>query len=359
MAAVATPSLVDSQKVLDTWSASAEGKASDDEVIKFADGALALLADDSQAAIFANNVKQVGTWANQIDAAFDRVARSFDDMVDKYGRDFPGFSDYNVEWKGYIARWVAHLSLSRDVASESAALLHRFDQVFLDMVESIVTEQDRKDVIVELQQFIDEKHDRSVEMSAGFLSLKRDIEDFVLRLDQFIVDKGVELEAEAKQLKLDIDGLNADIETLDGKIKDAETALKVAGGLLSIIGLIVAGSVLAGFQAQRNGKLSDLAAKQAALAEVNRKQQALAHLKSDFDGVKPDIALICEKLVLFAEIWSSVRSQTVQFQTMLKGGMGAITNMRFKKEVRLARELCTPLRAGLEKYAVELENRKK
>lgn len=33
-------------------------------------------------------------------------------------------------------------------------ILLGFDQVFLDMVESIVTDQDREDVIIELQSFI-------------------------------------------------------------------------------------------------------------------------------------------------------------------------------------------------------------
>ena len=46
--------------------------------------------------------------------------------------------------------------------------------------------------------------------------------------------------------------------------------------------------------------------KQLELAEVNRRQVALAHLKTQFDALEPDITLICEKLVLFAEIWSSV-----------------------------------------------------
>ena len=54
-------------------------------------------------------------------------------------------------------------------------------------------------------------------------------------------------------------------------------------------------------------KAQKLLNKQNALADLNRKQEALANLESDFKGLKPDIALICERLVLFAEIWSSVR----------------------------------------------------
>jgi hypothetical protein len=54
------------------------------------------------------------------------------------------------------------------------------------------------------------------------------------------------------------------------------------------------------------GKAKDLVHKQEELADVNRKQAALANLKTEFEGLKPDIALICNRLVLFAEIWASV-----------------------------------------------------
>lgn len=42
------------------------------------------------------------------------------------------------------------------------------------------------------------------------------------------------------------------------------------------------------------------------LAEVNALQEALAHIKTDFDGLKPDIALICDRLKLFGDIWQNV-----------------------------------------------------
>lgn len=87
--------------------------------------------------------------------------------------------------------------------------------------------------------------------------------------------------------------------------------------------MIAAGATLAAYKSERSGELSktlrierttdapldladQLSAKQNALADVNRKQEALAHLQSDFDGVKPDINLICEKLSLFTEIWAQV-----------------------------------------------------
>jgi hypothetical protein len=355
MAAVATINLVNAQKILDTW-AELQGP-SEEEQIEFAKAALEELRDPAQKPQFAENVKEVGTWANEVDAAFDRVTRGFVSLTEKYGAQFPDLSTYLDRWKTYEARWIQYLRDSRDVASTHIAILRRFDKIFLELVESIVTNQDRLDVIKELQQFIDEDHSDSIRLSQNFLNLKRDIEYFVEEFGQWIVDKGVELEAEATRLKLVIQGLQEEIQVLDKKIEDAIIALAVAGALLNIIGLIVACSVLAAFKSQRNGKAADLLRNQAALAEVNQKQEALAHIKTEFDGLRPDIALICNRLVLFSEIWSSVRSQTMQFQEHLKGGEGAETNLRFKLEVRLAREVCLPLMDGLQKYADELENR--
>jgi hypothetical protein len=50
--------------------------------------------------------------------------------------------------------------------------------------------------------------------------------------------------------------------------------------------------------------------------DANRGQPTLAHLKSDLDGLKPDITLLCEKLALFAGIWASVRFR-VYFTTFV------------------------------------------
>ena len=46
--------------------------------------------------------------------------------------------------------------------------------------------------------------------------------------------------------------------------------------------------------------------KQLELTKSNQGQEALVHLKTKFDSSWPGIELICDKLVLFAGIWSSV-----------------------------------------------------
>lgn len=53
-------------------------------------------------------------------------------------------------------------------------------------------------------------------------------------------------------------------------------------------------------------KAKELKGKQDALEDVNRRQEALAKLATEFEDVKPSITQICEKLVLFGEIWLSV-----------------------------------------------------
>ena len=98
MAAVATISLVDAQKILDTW---ANSRASDDEAIKFANAALEQLANPDDVAQFARNVELAGIWANEVDAAFDRVTRGFADMTDKYGSSFPDLHTFLGQWRAY------------------------------------------------------------------------------------------------------------------------------------------------------------------------------------------------------------------------------------------------------------------
>jgi hypothetical protein len=278
-------------------------------------------------------------------------------MVALYGTEFPDLADFLNEWRTYRARWETYLRQSRDVASEHIVILRRFDKVFLEMVEMVRTDADREEVIKELQQFIDEDHSDSTEMSQNFLNLKRDIENFARKFAKWIVDTGIELENEAKELQEKIAEILKEIEDLDKKIQGITLVLTPTGIIFFILRIFVPLSPPASWIIERNEKETELLRTQLKLAEVNRRQVELAHLKTQFDALEPDITLICEKLVLFAEIWSSVRSQAVQFQGHLRGGMDTESNMRFRMEVKVAREVCLPLMGGLQKYATELENR--
>ncbi|TEB33802.1 hypothetical protein FA13DRAFT_1626524 [Coprinellus micaceus] len=306
---------------------------------------------------FEKKVGDVGNWANEVDKAFDGVTRTFVQVVNDYGKDFSGLSGFLSEWRGYNSRWVSALLLSRDVASQDVTILRRFEKVFLDMVLHIQTEQDRLDAIVELEDFINEDHDSSDQMSRTFLELKRDIDAFRVRIDSYLKETGTQLDAAAAALEPVIQRLQDEIMVLDKQMNDTRIALAVCGGLLNVIGLIVAGSVLAVYQSQRNAKNNELAGKRQELADINRRQKGLAYLQTDLAGLEPDFDLICERLQGFAEIWASVRSQSVQFRNHIKGGLGAATNLRFKREVQLAQDTCVPLRTGLEIYAHKLDGR--
>ncbi|KAF8706252.1 hypothetical protein RHS03_05266, partial [Rhizoctonia solani] len=357
-AATAPPSQAHLDAALNKFKTEGVSQKESDE---FVQGVIDELDNDSGQGKFAENVSQVAEWAAQVDESFSKVTYGLKDMNDKYGTTFPPLRTFLSEWQGYNQRWTTHLALSRDVASEHAAVLKRFDQVFLDMVKSIENDQDREDAITELESFANEDHGDSQRMAEGFRSLKRDIEGYVVRFDAWVQTTSTELKQQAQDLQKVIEDLQAKIEELDKKIIEATAALLGSAAaietVVGLVGVIVAGTTLAIALAERIDKTITLSNKRQELAEVNRQQEALAHVKTAFDGLKPDIALICQKLSLFGEIWSSVQAQTRAFQETLRGGMEAVTNFRFKKDVELAQKLCTPLRNGLERYATLLENR--
>jgi hypothetical protein len=354
MATAAVLSPEDAHSILLRWQEFGPGETEHDA---FVEDALAQLNDSEQVKTFQDNISQIADAAMQIDKTFSDIDRTLDWLAKVvFPLVFPELLAYYNQWKDFKNRWRDCLFKSSAVAADSIDFLTRFDTVYLNMVEQIQTDQDRIAAINALREFTEERHDGSVEMSQGFLGIKRDIEAFVASFDQWAIDKNIELEQQAKQLRKDIDGLQKDIESLDVKIKDAKLALAISGGLLFFIGLIVAKGVLNSLQSQRRSKADQLSSKQSQLEAIKLQQQLLGQLICGFDGWKPDIALICDKLVVFAETWSSVRSQTVQFREHLLGGMDAVTNLRFKMEVRLARAVCLPLIEGLVKYKAAIDN---
>lgn len=328
---------------------------STEDKIAFAKGAIEILNSDANIREFEKNIEDVGTTAVTTDLAFDRVARGFKEMVDEHGSDFPEIAGYKQEWDSYQTRWVKYLWDSRDVASEMSAVLRRYDQVFLSLIDEIQSDSDRQDVIKELASFSDEKHDAAALMSANFRKLEVDVRGFGERFGAYLEQKRIELEQQAISLKADIDSLEEQIKSWNEKIIGALLALG-AGLAAGLWTLIVTGTSLVYFVAQRIKCEIDLRAKKAELAEVNRRQKALAELKTQFDGLKPDIALICQNLGVFGDIWQSVSVQCSDFGKHLEKGMDALDDEEFRLQVTLARKICTPLRNGLAKYAVSLEN---
>ncbi|KAJ2912242.1 hypothetical protein MD484_g8170, partial [Candolleomyces efflorescens] len=265
-------------QLLSTWAAN--GGPSEEEKIAYANDASDMLENSKMVEEFIEHVNQFGVWARAVDESFMRITRGFGDMVSKYGGLLP---DLKQNWDDY-------LTLSRNVASEDAKRLDVFDTFYLEMIENIKTVQDVKNAASDLQAFIDEDEDQSKRMSSIFLSLKREIEYFGHVLEFWVDYTGEELKADAKRLQQEIDSLNSQINEMDQKT----------------LGVIVTGTVLAQYQAQRDGLAKRLNGKKDELNNVNQAQDALPHLKSAFDGFMPDISSACHTLVLIAEIWTSV-----------------------------------------------------
>ena len=74
---------------------------SSEERIEYAQGAIEVLQDGEQIAKFEQDIENVAKAAIQIDVAFDRVTRGFQDMVDRHGGEFPDLFRYKNEWDGY------------------------------------------------------------------------------------------------------------------------------------------------------------------------------------------------------------------------------------------------------------------
>lgn len=86
-------------QLLSTWAANAG--PTEEEKIAYANAVSDMLDDSEMVKKFIENVNQVGVWANEIDESFDKVTRSFADMVNKYGSSLPEIKNYHSEWIGY------------------------------------------------------------------------------------------------------------------------------------------------------------------------------------------------------------------------------------------------------------------
>ncbi|CAE6472317.1 unnamed protein product [Rhizoctonia solani] len=304
--------------------------------------ALAALSDSNEVAKFKESIKESARLAKEIDDVFNQQAQILLGLI--VVRLWPLLLLYQ-EWINLRERWRDCLRFSCQVALDTAEILKRFDQVYLAQVEAIKSDEDRLKAIAAIEPFITEleQNDKSAEMSRKFLDLKRDVAAF---------GEKYTLSATAVASI----PLTNDIKAIDESIKRVQSAFGgIVGGRL-LVGLGVAGSasrVISSLQAYRQEKIEALRKVTQVTTGIN---SLVAEQPSSLSFEAPNINLMLENLLTFAEIWSSVRSQSVQFCEHLKGDLEAATNLRFKAEIKLAREVCTPLQEGLAEYNEQLQS---
>ncbi|KIJ58204.1 hypothetical protein HYDPIDRAFT_34399 [Hydnomerulius pinastri MD-312] len=323
---------------------------SEKEKIKFLEDAVEALKDKGNVEKFTEAIKVIGRAAVYTDEAFDKINRTLLKFVEESGSDFPEIKGYQTRWAGYQTvrpsscdslvcgqfkldiipnqTWQKNLKDSRDLANVASADYQRYNKIFLEIVDRIKTASDIPEAAEALKGFSEETPPPTLGLSEKFQTLQRDVAEFKTDFDEYVKNKGVKLKKEAEELAEKIDGLEKDIVDLDKKIKDATIALAVTTPFFWIGG-IVAGSMLAKYNSERKGiltddpsafapdKQADLDKAKTDLEDVNRKQKALAHIKSEFDGLTPSFTIISLSLGIFADTWASFHGQALQFSSTL------------------------------------------
>lgn len=354
-------SLLDAERTVDAWARN-NGRPTEGEKTKFADDAGTFLENQNAMEGFIDDSKKTALWVSQTTDSICKLDSTLAGMSEKYGSEVPELRRCRPEWKGITHRWVEALHMSREVAIELTAHLRQFDQIVLEMVTSFIQcDEDCKDAITELEYFVEKgsHHDRANELRHVLSNFTKDVQDFVARFNDNLSQNGVDIDSSSKQLSLDVDALQGEILGLNKKFRETAVALSgPVGPCLCALGASVPGSVPAVFEAERKVKLNVLQAKQAELrADAKSKEGSLASLLSELSGTKPDLVLICDTLVKFADVSLSIHDQTLYLAQQLKGGVAVVKSEKFKKEVQLTKKLIRPLQGSVEKFVLELELR--
>ncbi|TEB26962.1 hypothetical protein FA13DRAFT_1736975, partial [Coprinellus micaceus] len=200
-----------------------------------------------------------------------------------------------------------------------------------------------------------ETNDKADKVSREFLELKRDVEAFINDLDRPARDA-----AARTGTLFALTTPCVPLIALVLQIKLAQKAIAGSGAsMIAALGRVANVSpVIASLKDQRDKKVESLRSLRKDVALLNgviTPSPATRPATRNNEIPTPDIAAMLDGLMVFAELWAGIRSQTVQFNEHLKGGLAAATNARFKAEVRLAREESRPLQAGLKDYIEQLQ----
>lgn len=72
-----------------------------DEVNRFYSEAEKVLSNPGTVEEFTERVEHVAKWANDVDASFSRVTKTFERFANDYGSQLPEVKEYYLKWKGY------------------------------------------------------------------------------------------------------------------------------------------------------------------------------------------------------------------------------------------------------------------
>ncbi|EKM77516.1 hypothetical protein AGABI1DRAFT_121934 [Agaricus bisporus var. burnettii JB137-S8] len=299
---------------------------------------------------FGEACKNIGQTAVAIDDDFRTVKKGFTELVTRYGRDFPDVERVFVQrWDALKARWNGESGIlwsSRELAARTAAALSDYD-LNLRLVQEIACKGDLEDARAELKQYV-KTHPIHIskKVADNFKNLKNEIKDFSQDFTNYIEDQKQKLSSEARKYEEDIWRLQNEIS------KDAAYALGFSW-LLGLLAMIPA-TFLIIHTIQRREVQAKLDRVKADLAEVARKQQALASMQADFAHLKPNIDDICTKLGIFAGIWAFAIEQTIEIDTALEDGMNVITSKKFKLKLDFLRAQIKPLQEGMRQYSTQI-----
>ncbi|KIJ63530.1 hypothetical protein HYDPIDRAFT_29328 [Hydnomerulius pinastri MD-312] len=349
----------------------------EEERIEFLQTAIHSLADSGNVAVFKNAMKTFGDGVIKAATSFKRVSDTFLDLVERYGDRFRELEKWENDWGGLRNHWDAIIGSSQSLATRSGIGYRWYDEFLLQKIQEAKTREDIARITQELKTFSNEELiGIPSNLSDMFLKLRRDIEWFRDGFYEYLDKEGIQVSEKAEGLRLAIEGLQKDILSLnEKKTRPLYSRLLLGGGQVSAtsaapyytlnlpdteyfppfsqpVGAAIAGTILGNLCSDRDGKYRELAEKEADLELVNRDQQALAYIRSQFDSVGPDFINICKTLNILTNTWAAFHGQALQFSHVIE----KLTNpkqfpLEFQLQVQLARQIAKPLEESLRDYA--------
>ncbi|XP_006461443.1 hypothetical protein AGABI2DRAFT_192947 [Agaricus bisporus var. bisporus H97] len=328
----------------------------EDEQIEHQEEMTKILEDPDTLKQFSEACKNIGQTAVAIDENFRTVQKGFNDLVEKYGADFPDVGRvYVPKWAGFMARWNGDTGMlwsSRKLAAETAASLTDYG-INLALIADIQSQDDLEGAQMELKQYV-EKHpvEIATRVSDQFKDLRNDIGDFSKDFTAYIEEQKQKLTEDAAAFEADILKYQAEIAELNEKIKIAGITLGFSF-IFGVFSAIPAGFLI-DFLVKRGKAQENLNQAQANLARTIAKQAALAAMQADFEKLKPNIDQICNDLGVFASVWAFATEQTTEINIALDEGMEVLTRKKFIVKLNLLIAQIEPLKEGMRQYATQI-----